>query len=153
MQIGFWVCIVWNERTFQNGYTLLYFHSYCEIKTWTCLSRVSQEAFWIIPCSKERIETFEKRNKIISCQCRYRTCGAVDIILNTFLSTRPSPIQIAKLRKPICHISHAFIFQISIQSKTKQTIIQQNDALQQQYCCAATDMWMQFSHETFFLQN
>jgi hypothetical protein len=116
------------------------------------LSGVSQEGFWIISCSRERIETFEKRNKIL-CQFRYRTCGAVDIFINIFLSTRHGPIQIAKLRKPICHISHTFIFQIWIQSKSKHTIIQQNVALQQQCCCAATDMRMQFSHETFFLQN
>ena len=58
-----------------------------------------------------KIEIFEKTNKN-SCHFRYRTGGAVHIILYTFLFMWHSPMEISKLRTSICHVSQTFIVQI-----------------------------------------
>ena len=61
---------------------------YCEIIAWISLYCGSNEGFWIVYCGRERIEVFEKRDKI-SGLFMYKTHGAVEI---TFLHICPRNI-------------------------------------------------------------
>jgi hypothetical protein len=64
-----------NEHTW-NDKVYVRLNMYCKIIDWISLYYGSNEGFWIISCGRERIETFEKRDKIFGL-FKYKTRGAV----------------------------------------------------------------------------